>query len=462
MSSPMTPTRIAAVAPLARVAPLALAAALVLTACGGEQSPGAVGPAPHPGGHAAADVGHESTHPAEVGDGSASGHGAVEGASEVSEPQLHLATVDAEGGVGMLDLLDGTASQPGTIAPPTSLTTDGRYLFAGTDGGVDVVDTGVWTWDHGDHSHFYRAAPHLLGRVAGEGPAVVTTSGNATTGGTGLLFTEAGRAVLLSNAALSRGEIAETFRIPVEPHRGVVAPFGDGALVTVPDAAGVAAEVRFHQADGTAVEATTTSCPDARGAITTRVGVVIGCSDGALLATGDGGTPELEKIAYPQDAATSTGAAASTGAPSASGPAAPPATEFRGRKGRPTVAAPAGDSGFWLLDTRAREWRFVPTGEPLVQVAAVDDTDQHVVALDSAGRIRVYYGADGTEIAATPPLISGDAERSGIDLTLGRERAYLSDPVAGVVYEIDFRGDARVAREIETATAPDFVAVTGR
>lgn len=419
------------------LAPIALTVMIALAACDSGQNPDAVGPG-----------GPTSGEP-----DTAAGHGAVEGAQEVAEPQLHVVSVDADGAVGMLNLLTGAESEPGAIAPPTSVASDGRYLFANTDAGVEVVDSGVWTWDHVDHFHYYRDSPRLLGAVSGDGAGVVSTSGNATTGGTGILFSDSGRAVLLSNASLARGELDEMFRIPVEPHDGMVAPFGDGALVTAPDESGEAAELRFHGAAGAPVEGTTTPCPAAQGAITTRIGVVIGCADGAVLATVDDEGPTLEHIPYPEEVD------------------APAATDFRNRKGRPTVAAPAGDAGFWLLDTREREWRFVATEQPLVQVSASDDADEHVVALDRRGRIRVYDGADGTEIAVSEPLlasidaagpVAGSRDFAGVDLTVDRERAYVNDPASGLVHEIDYRGGARVARSLEPPTGPDFVAVTGR
>lgn len=479
------------------LAPMALAAtlALALTACGGPPDGTGPGLADRDTAAGSRDTsGNRDT--AESGRETGPGHGAVEGAQEVAEPQGHLVSVDSGGAVGMVSLLEETGSELGRLAPPTSVTSDGRYLFATTDAGVEIVDSGVWTWDHADHFHYYRTSPRLLGSVAGDGPAVVATSGNATTGGTGVLFSGSGRAVLLSNASLSRGEIDEVFRIPVEPHDGVVAPLGDGALVTVPDGSGTAAVVRFHDAGGAPVDEVTAPCPEARGTITTRIGVVVGCADGAVLATvGDtlnhntddddgndedddgNGQPTLEHIPYPE------------------GAEAPAATEFRNRKGRPAVAAPAGDAGFWLLNTREREWRFTPTEQPLLQVAAAGDEAQHVVALDRAGRILVYRGDDGTEIAATEPLLAGRSPAGGdatgpvrpgvarsgvarpgvarpgsgdgrlsaeIELTVDRERAYLNDPAAGLVHEIDYRGGARVARSLATPISPDFYAEVGR
>lgn len=422
---------------LRSIAPLVVVVALILTGCaGGTDDPDAATAG------SAATV--EESSPQEAG----SGHGEIEGAEEVAEPQLHLVSIDRTGAVGMLNLLDGTSSEPGGIDPPTAVTSDGRYLFADTDSGVEIVDSGVWTWDHVDHFHYYRTSPSVLGTVAGEGSAVVTTSGNATTGGTGVFFPESGEAVLLSNEALSEGRIEEVFRLETEPHDGLAAPLGSGALVTSVDESGRASGVGFHGADGSPVDGATAPCADAQGAATTRIGVVVGCADGALLATYSESEPRFEHIAFPD------------------GTQAPRATDFRGRKGRPAVAALAGDQGFWLLDTRAREWRFVPTEAPLVQVSAASDDDSHVVAVDRQGRIRVFDGEAGAEIAATDGLLAEALATpeiaAGIELTVDRERAYVNDPVTGVVHEIDYRGDARVARSLETPTSPDFVAETGR
>lgn len=144
---------------------------------------------------------------------SADGHGAIAGAEEVAEAQLGLTTIDAQGRVTHLDLLDESVTDIGTVAAPESMTTDGRYLFADTGDGVEVVDSGVWTWDHVDHFHYYRTAPALLGAVGGDGSATVATTNSSTTGGTGISFSGSGDAVLLDTEALSKGEIRELFRV---------------------------------------------------------------------------------------------------------------------------------------------------------------------------------------------------------------------------------------------------------
>ncbi|WP_257998374.1 zinc ABC transporter permease AztB [Zhihengliuella halotolerans] len=376
----------------------------------------------------------------------ADGHGAIEGAEEVSEPPLHLVTSDADGRVGLLDLLTEESSQLGEVDAPLAAATDGRYLFLTTEAGLEIVDSGAWTWDHTDHFHYYRQPPRVAGLVPGEGDAVVGTPTLPTAGSTGVFFSGSSEAVLLDNHALSQGRIKETFRLDLEPHDGLVAPVGAGALITVPDAASNVQRVQYYDDDGDPVDGLAADCPAASGTITTRVGVAIGCADGAVLATGAEGGPELTVIPYPNDAG------------------APPATEFSGRKGRPTVAGLAGESGeakdIWLLDTRAESWSLVEADRELAAVTAVDDADGHVVALAADGSVRVYSAETGEELGATEPLV--DAPVDSVQIVADAQRAYVSDPAAGVVHEIAYASEVRVARSLETPTTPDYFAETGR
>ncbi|TQL66658.1 hypothetical protein FB381_0522 [Nocardioides albertanoniae] len=364
-------------------------------------------------------------------------HGAVDGAQEVAEPQLHLTTIDEAGTVAQLDLLEGSSAEIGRIGEPSAVDSDGRYLFATTADGVEIVDSGMWTWDHGDHFHYYRGEPKRLGTVAGEGEAKVATGPLSTAGATGVFFAGSGDAVLLDNEALADGKPKELFRIETGSRDGLVAPVGDGALVTV--AGGEVTGLRYHDADGDA-SGEQIPCAEASGTITTKVGVVVGCADGAVLATETDGRIAFEQIPYPSQA--------------------PRATRFDGRKNRPTVAGLSGKSGIWLLDTRERRWTHLDAGASLRQVAAVDDEEGHVLALDTTGRVRVFAAEGGKQLAVTEPLV-GDAA-AGVDLVVDQERAYLNDPAEGVVHEIDYADDARIARTLETPTAPVFFTETGR
>ncbi|GAA2180474.1 lipoprotein [Leucobacter tardus] len=371
----------------------------------------------------------------DAGTASGDGHGEVAGAAEVAEPPLGLVTVDAAGDVGFLDLLNEEQTALGSIGEPSALATDGRYAFASTPAGLEVVDSGHWTWDHVDHFHYYRADPRLVGTVPGEGPVTISTGMLSTAGSTGVFFSGSGEAVLLDNAALADGTPDERFRIDVGSDGGVVAPLGDGALVADGDT------LVFHDASGAATESSIT-CADPSGSITTRVALAVGCADGAVLATASDDAVELEHVPFPD------------------GVDAGAVTAFDARKGRPTVAALAADHGFWLLSTRDRAWTHVDTDLPLERAVAADDAEHHVVALDADGRVHVLDAETGDELAATESLV--DEVSAGVSLTVDDQRAYLNDPQTGLVHEIDYAGDARVARTLEPEVSADFVAEVGR
>lgn len=403
--------------------PLALAGALALALTSCTSPPDDSDPAPA---HTADD-----------------GHGAVAGAAEVAEPQLGLTWIDPEGTVTHLDLLDESSIRLGAVAAPSAMTTDGRYLFAETADGVEIVDSGVWTWDHVDHFHYYRADPALLGVVDGDGPATVATTTLSTTGGTGISFAGSGDAVLLDTHALSQGEITELFRLEREPHPGLVVPVGSFALVTM-GSQGTGTTVAGFTSEGDET-GLVEPCANPAGTITTRVGAVIGCDDGALLASVTEDELHVERIPYPE------------------GTTAPAATSFANREGRPTVAALAGSEGIWMLDTRERSWTLLPAPEPLAAVTAVDDEDDDVLALTRDGRVLVLDGADGTVRAATEPLVAASlaAGRSPA-LIADQHRAYLSAPTEHRLYEIDYADAARIARTFDTAAEPAYTAETGR
>lgn len=384
----------------------------------------------------------EQPAPAPAEQTSEEGHGAIANAAELAEPRLGLTSIDPAGAVSHLDLLDESVADLGSIGAPEAMTTDGRYLFAQTDAGIEIVDSGVWTWDHVDHFHYYRAEPRLLGTVEGDGEAAVATSNLSTSGGTGVYFPDSGDAVLLDTEALSKGEISEHFRIQNPPGDGMVVPVGSFALVT--DGVGPSRTLVGHTADGERT-GLVEPCPDAAGTITTRVGAVVGCSDGALLASATGDELTVERIPYPADAT------------------APPATSFDNREGRPTVAGLAGDQGIWLLDTREKSWTLLPAPTRLTHVTAVDDSDEHLLGLAADGRVLVMDGGDGSVIAETSPLVAASlAEGRSPTLVADQQRAYLSAPAERALYEIDYADGARISRTFETDTEPAFTAETGR
>jgi hypothetical protein len=368
----------------------------------------------------------------DVGDG----HGYVPGAQEVAEPPLHLLTVGTNGSVRQLDLLDESWAEVGAVKNVTDATTDGRFLFAsdGVDGTVTVIDSGMWTRDHEDHFHYYRAEPRVVGSLEGAGPATISTGSSST----GVFFAQSGDGVLLDNKALGDREIVESLRVNGEPHDGSITQLGTSTLVTTSEGGRTTAvEVR----DGTgAPEGGGADCADAGAPITTSVGVAYPCADGVLLASFAENGIRFEHIPYPESAA-------------------PPATSFSAREGRPSVAGLAGDQGIWMLDTRERTLT-------LLQVTAVDDADGHIVGLTVDGKVTVLSANGGAVLGTTEPLLPHtllDPDLlAGVTLVADQQRAYLNAPAEQMLVEIDFADSARIARTFGTPDVPRFFAETGR
>ena len=371
------------------------------------------------------------------------------GVQETSEAPLHLLSIDTQGQVGMLDLVSEEKQELGQVQVPSSVVSDGRYVFADTGQGVQVIDSGMWSWAHGDHFHYYRGTPGLLGQVEGSGPAIISTSEHSTSGGTGIFFPETGQVSVLDNKELSQGHLKEVFSLQLEEHQALLSPFGEGALVSQTGSNGEVTDVQYVDGAGEPVADSAADCPQARGTITTAAGVVIGCADGALVATETGGSPEFEKVSYPESV-----------------PEGERAAEFAGRKARPSVAAVAGEHGAWILDARAKSWERIWQDRALLRVIAVDDAKGHVIALDDAGRLRIHQLETGEETSVSEPLLAGVVDDSqlleGVELSVDQSRAYLNDPASGTVHEIDFADNGRITRTLETPTAAAFMAETGR
>jgi hypothetical protein len=448
----------------------ALATLAVLAVAGCASSPGqtpAAGQTPASGQNTPAPT--ESSAP----------HGYVEGAREETEPQLHIATVDAAGSLSLLDLLSGESAEVATLEGTTAVSTDGRYVFASAAaaGKLSIIDSGAWTVDHEDHSHYYRATPSTVGTIDGEGDAAVHTGGAITA----VFFADSGQGTILDHEALGDGEITELGSIDGNPHEGAMVPFGGSVLATEADADGTVTGVKIYSpagdaradANADARDGAAAECTGFSGTITTNVGAVFGCDDGALLATvSSDNSIGFERIPYP---AGVIGTATPSGTIEA-------ATDFAARPGRPTVSALAGTGGAWLLDTRERAWTHLPTEAPLLRVVAADDRDGNVVALATDGRILVLNPETGATVAATEPLLSatiaaasatsagpatsaGVTARSildGVNLTVDDSRAYVNAISEALVYEIDYADRARVARTFEAPDIPLFMVETGR
>jgi hypothetical protein len=355
-------------------------------------------------------------------------HGYVEGAGETAEQQSRLVVADeASGAVRVIDLITEEVTELGTVDDVEAIGGDGRFAYlTGGDGSTHVIDGGSWTVDHGDHVHYYSAETRAVGSLDGglpvsvHGDVAVTAVNRAD-----------GTVSLLDREALEAGTVPETRTVDAE---GPAVPYA-GHLVT-PRA--------VLARDGERVTAIGEPCPRPRGEAVTSHGVVFGCADGALLVTEDEAGPTTfaaTKIPYPEG----TGAGER-------------AREFTQRPGSGTLAAPAGDRGVWTLDAAAESWTLTETGPAPVAAANAVGDGATLLTLTGDGVLHAFDTTTGEETARTELPDTGE----GAAIQLDTSRAYVNSPSSGVIYEIDYNDELRIARTLTLDITPTLMLETGR
>ncbi|MEV0029810.1 zinc ABC transporter permease AztB [Nocardia sp. NPDC050793] len=352
-------------------------------------------------------------------------HGYLAGAEEAAEPQPRLVLADKESGaVRVLDLISEDVTDLAPAPGVTRLTSDGRYGYLSTHNGIRIVDTGTWLVDHGDHVHYYKAPVRDLGAHPG-GPVVAAAADPSVAA----LVLDNAETVLLDRAALDTGSPLDR----VARVDGPAVPSGEHTVV----ARRTDGRVEVRGRDGAVVAAVAETCPAPRGTARTRIGVVFGCADGALVVGVQEGAVTATKIAYPRPA-----------------PDDERAVEFHHRPGSTTLAARAGERGVWLLDIRRRTWTFVDTGSVLATNTAGEGAP--LLALKADGVLHAYDAATGTERTRKQLVAPGSAAGIVVD----SHRAYVNDPGGRQVLEVDY-SDLRIARTFALDIAPALMAEAG-
>ncbi|MFC3997465.1 ABC transporter [Nocardiopsis sediminis] len=372
-------------------------------------------------------------------------HGYIEGAEETAEPQSRLVMADgATGSVHILDLITEETAEIGRVEGVSGLSGDGRfaYVAAADRETVQVFDSGAWTVDHGDHSHYYRAEMREVGAVDGARPGGAA----ADTAVTALPF--GGTLRLLDRERLAEGGIGDTEVIEAPGAGPAAAAVPYGGHVLVPGTGDGDDVVAVHDRTGEQVGTVEEPCPDPAGRGVTRRGAVFGCADGALVVAEEDGAFTGEKIAYPGDVAEDERARV-----------------FSQRPGSATLAAPAGDDGVWVLDVTAGSLTRVDTG-PVVAANAVGE-GAPLLALTPEGVLHAYDTGSGEQTARSELLDGpldgpGTGTGTGTTIQIDTARAYVNDAAADTVYEIDYNDDLRVAREFPLDFSPTHMVETGR
>jgi hypothetical protein len=359
-------------------------------------------------------------------------HGYVEGAEETAEAQSRLVLADEDSGrVQVLDLITEEVTDLDPVEGVDGVTGDGRfaYLQASDEGMTHVVDSGVWTVDHGDHVHYYKTGIRAVGAVDGL-VAARATADSALTALTG----PDGTAAVLDRGALEDGSVEAV--LP-DLDGGPTTPFAGRLVVAGGDDEGT---VRVHDREGAEEAVLDDTCAAPAGQAVTRRGMVLACEDGTLLVTeGDDG-PTSEPIPYPEGADGR-------------------AEEFHHRPGAAALATISTEGEVWLLDLSEGAWTRLDLPDA-VAVAAVGE-GASVLALDAEGTLHSLDPETGEENASTDLVTEVDRDHAPV-IQVDTSRAYVNDARAGVVHEIDYNDDLRVARTFETELTPHHMVETGR
>lgn len=278
-----------------------LAGATALTACGSDQ-PGGEGSASTSGGETTAAEGGASPSTSEEGDHAheseaadhdhegeeAHDHGDDAKAAEPTETagaQPRIAYT-YDGGV---QVLDATTLKP--VGKPLEAEGfvrlndmgDGRHLALTEGSHWQVLDLGVWSQPHGDHSHSYAKDPVRTDiSIEGDHPGHVTfDDGRVLTwaDGTGTVKEFTAEALLAGVTPKTKDWTAE------HAHHGVAVPTHDGGMLVTVGTDKERTGVMALDADGKKL-AEYDNCPGVHGEAEVKGGVVFGCENGAVVWDG--------------------------------------------------------------------------------------------------------------------------------------------------------------------------------
>lgn len=211
-------------------------------------------------------------------------------ATELDAAEARVA-VATDSGVTLLND-DGTITATYPLPERASLTTAGdqRHVFATMTkrNAVSVLDGGVWTVDHGDHQHYYRAEPSLANKEI-EGAKPIHVVANPVSGETSVYFDDDATATVLTADQLEKDALSEGARYTSPaPHHGAAVPLSNDTVLLSQSGRGLADTIALLDHDGTELD--TFSCPKMHGEAVYGTTAAFGCSDSVLLVNGDTST----------------------------------------------------------------------------------------------------------------------------------------------------------------------------
>ncbi|MFQ3536398.1 MAG: zinc ABC transporter substrate-binding protein [Aggregatilineales bacterium] len=311
---------------------------------------------------------------------------------------------------------------------------------------ITAIDSGILLEDHGDHMHPYKREPQLTAfRAEGRTPIHYV----AHAGQIAIFNDGSGEVMLLTERSFESAEAEMLTFKTARPHHGVAVPLGDRIVLSVPDtqnldyALPLGIEVRDMQDN--VVASFADQCPGLHGEASSGAFTAFGCTDRVLVLERSGDDFSVKSLRYAPETPSGTRVGTVIGHEK---------QNFFignfGQTGLVRIDPIAGTLTPITLPMRYSAFRLdAETGEKIIVVT----TDGSVHRIDAmTGKIEASIEA------VTPFVFRNRVPRPG--LATVRNLAYVTDPAAGEVVEIDVSA-MNITRRFVVEGKPVRLAVLG-
>lgn len=402
----------------------ALAATLLLSACGTSGSETA---------------GHDEHSGEQAG---------AEDAEELDAPAPRLVTT-YDGGIMTLDaqtleVIDDTKLEGFNRVNPVG---DSRHVMVSVAEGFRLFDAGVWTEEHGDHTHSYASAPTLTDTVY-----ETDTPGHVVRhAGTTVLFGDGdGKIQTFDTSSFAEGAPEPQVIQAEEPHHGVAVRLEDGSTLHTIGTEEERSGAKVVDAEGKEI-ARSEDCPGVHGeAAAQDEAIALGCEDGILLYK-DG---DFSKVDAEDDYGRIGNQAGSDESPVVLGDYK---VDEDAELERPERIS--------LTDTEAGTMKLVDLGASYSFRSLGRGPDGEALVLGTDGALRVIDPKSGT-VDEEYPVIGEweepvDWQQARPTLFVQGEKAYVSEPEKSEIHMVDLdTGKVEKTAELPHAT-DEITGVTG-
>lgn len=422
---------------------MALAATLALVSCASApDTPGAANAGTEtPASHSAPADNHE--------------HESTE--AETAQPRL---VITHDGGMTVLNASTGKPVAELDLAGFNRLNPagDGRHVLVSTTGGFQVLDAGSWSQAHGEHHHYFTAAPALEDL---QFPA--TTPGHAVNhGGVTALFDDGTGVVNIFNPSdLGSHELPPTQDYKTSAaHHGVAVQLSNSQMLVTEgtsESRNTAQLLAAPDAKGArAVVAESSDCPGVHGEASAKgtangETLVLGCEDGLLLIKDS----KFTKISSP-DAYGRIGNQAGSDA----------STVVLGDYKKDKNAELERPKTFSLTDTATGMLTLVPIDYSYSFRSLARGGDGAALMLGTDGKLHIYNPDTGTETAAVDVVAPWeeplDWQQPRPSIFVDGPIAYVTDPAKKMLHTVDLSSSTVTASHPLDQVPNEITGVSGQ